>query len=186
MSRDILSLLMLMFSGSKDDYGKEVVPPLPLSFDRVLEGRSPQSTAPLLKLPFEILGVILHHVEPASLASLALISRDFRQLARSRQFASIQLDYSDASFALITALAVEGQQGAKNEGFTESPSLGACIRRITVATHPGWVSHRHHIALDEDFAALEEAVQTARLEKASERYFDYYGCLLCDATSRVA
>lgn len=163
-----------MFSGNKDDYGKEDVPPLPLSFDRVLEGRSPHSTAPLLNLPFEILGVILHHVETASLASLALVSRDCRQLARSRQFASIQLDYSDSSFALITALAAERNERSENKGFTVSPSLGACIRRITVATHPGWVSHRHKIALDEDFAALEEAVQTARLEKASGMFFDVY------------
>ena len=175
---------MRMFSGNKDDYRKEVVPPLPLSFDRVMEGRSPQSAAPLLKLPFEILGAILQHVEPASLASLALASRDCRQLARSRQFASVQLDYSDSGQALIVALKEEGLVRANNKGSTLLPSLGACIRRITVATHPGWVSHRHDISLDEDFAALDEKVRNARLALASDFFFDTYvpaiGRLLSD------
>lgn len=105
------------------------------------------------------------------MASLALVNRDCRQLARSRQFASIQLDYSDSSFALITALTAAGKERSENKGFSVSPSLGACTRRITVATHPGWVSHQHRITLDEDFAALEEAVQEARLEKATSMFF---------------
>lgn len=43
---DVLDLLMPAFSGeTKDDYGKDVDPPLPLSFDRVNEGRPPKSNA---------------------------------------------------------------------------------------------------------------------------------------------
>ena len=60
MRGKILDLLIPILRGTKDDYGKEIVPPLPLSFERVNEGRPPLSAAPLLNLPFEILGSILH------------------------------------------------------------------------------------------------------------------------------
>ena len=126
MNRNVFGLMMHVSSRSKNHYAKEVVPPLPLSFDRVNEGQSPSSTAPLFKLPFEILGSILEHVPPASLASLALVNRDCWQLARSRQFASIQLDYSHSSFGLISQLSREKKQREVNAGLTASPSLGAC------------------------------------------------------------
>ena len=56
---DITHLLMHMFGGSKDEYGKDVVPPYPLLFDRVNEGRLPLSKSALFKLPLEILGMVL-------------------------------------------------------------------------------------------------------------------------------
>jgi hypothetical protein len=56
---DILNFLMGMFSGSKVDNRSEVVPPLPLSFDRANWGRPARSRAPLLRLPTEILCVVL-------------------------------------------------------------------------------------------------------------------------------
>jgi hypothetical protein len=92
---DILGLFMPMLSGGKDEYGKDVVPPLPLWVDRVMENRPLKSTAPLLRLPYEVLGNILSNVDPDSLGDLALVNRDCRQLARSRQFSSICFDYSD-------------------------------------------------------------------------------------------
>ena len=176
MSHDILGL-MEMYMYGMDDYGKKIVPPLPLSFDRVNEGRSPLSTAPLFQLPFEILGSILEHVSPASLASLALVSHDCRQLARSRQFASVLLDYSDSSFGLISLLQRERQQRAVNEGLTVSPSLGACVRRMTVATHPDCMSLRHDITLDEEFADLGKEVREERIAKAARMYDVYLECI---------
>lgn len=105
MRDDVLPLLMHMYSGgSKDDYGKEHVPPLPLSLDRVNEGRSSQSNNLLFKLPLEILGEILQNVDSASLADLALVNHDCRQWARSRQFASIKLDYGEESFDMLSLL----------------------------------------------------------------------------------
>lgn len=79
---EILDLLMPTFSGHKDEYGKDVAPPLPLSFDRVNEGEPPASTAPLFRFPVEVIGEILKHIPQTSLARIALVNRDFRQLAR--------------------------------------------------------------------------------------------------------
>src|SRR4051812_1186865 len=97
---DISGLLLPMFSGGRDEYGQEIVPPAPLAFDRVNEGRAPKSNCPLLKLPLEVLGYISGYVPRDSLAAFALVNTDCRQLARSRQFASVLLDYSDASLGL--------------------------------------------------------------------------------------
>lgn len=120
---EILELLMPMFSGHKDDYGKDVVPPLPLSFDRVNQGQPPISTAPLFQLPAEILGEVLQYIPWSSLALVALVNRDFRQLARSRQFASVQLDYSDFSLDLVETLMAEERERAADSGTRQSRSM---------------------------------------------------------------
>lgn len=161
-----------MLSATKDDYGSELVPPLPLSFDRVNEGRHPVSLAPLFQLPLEVLSIIIHHVEPASLAALARVSRDCRQLARSRQFASIQLDYSDSSLDLLEKLMSESVERLENGGYTLYPSLGACIRRIRVGTHPGWVARRHGVSLDDRFMDLEQNERNSCLTKADHFFFE--------------
>ncbi|KAL2012916.1 hypothetical protein VTN00DRAFT_441 [Thermoascus crustaceus] len=93
MARETFPLLMPIHGGDKDEYGKDVVP-LPLSFDKVNEGRPPSSRSLLFQLPMELLREILQRVPADSLASLALVNRDCRQLARSRQFAS-RLDWED-------------------------------------------------------------------------------------------
>ena len=81
---------MPMFS--KTLGGKERFPPLPLSFDRLNEGRT-RSAASLFRLPGEILDAILSHVASDSLASLALVNSDCLIWARSRQFVSVELQY---------------------------------------------------------------------------------------------
>ncbi|KAL2010954.1 hypothetical protein VTN00DRAFT_3672 [Thermoascus crustaceus] len=170
---EILELLVPFFSGTKDDYGKEDVPPLPLTFDRVNEGRPPSSNALLFKLPVEILANILLHIPQDSLASLAFVNRDCRQLARSRQFSSIRLDYSDTGLQLIVHLMQESADRLSNHGHTSLPSLGACIRRLTVATSPAWVEFRHGLALEE-LKTLPEEEKTSRIDKASAVFFDKY------------
>lgn len=174
--RDVLSLVMGMFSGHKDDYGKEIVPPLPLSFDRINEGKPSSSAARIFQLPSEILGLILRHVPSDALPNLALVNRDCRQLARSRQFASVHLDYSQNALCLISQLAQEhlDQERAAATGQPRFPSIGACIRRITVATHPEWVSYRHGIGLDDEFMELHESERRKRMEDAANIFFDNY------------
>jgi hypothetical protein len=128
---DISSLLETKYFYSGDEYGQEIVPPAPLAFDRVNEGRAPKSDAPLLNLPLELLGHILDYVPRDSLAAFALVNTDCRQLARSRQFASVLLDYSDDSWDLIKKLLDEGlERHTSDNNLTRTPSLGACIRRI--------------------------------------------------------
>jgi hypothetical protein len=104
---DILRLLMPMLSAGKDEYGKDVVPPLALSADRVMENRPFISTAPIFQLPYEIISVVLAQIDSDSLGNLALVNSDCRQLARSRQFASVRFDYSDATLELISLLLEE-------------------------------------------------------------------------------
>lgn len=139
---DIVSVLFPKLPGFRKDLGKGTVSPLPLSFDRVNEGRPPTSNARLFKLPLELLSKVLY-VPDDSLASLALVNTDCRQLARSRQFASVVLDYSDISLELARHLALEAVERVSNQGRTLFPSLGACIRHLTIRTCPGWVRERH-------------------------------------------
>lgn len=166
-STEILNFLLpLEDREDKDDFGKDIVPPLPLSFDRVNKG--PRSEAALFSLPYEVLGLILGYVSSDSLASLALVNHDCLQWARSRQFRSIKLDYSYTSSALITRL--------QNESRSQKPSIGACIRRVTVATNPAWVSHRHGLAspYSDEFMNLDEAERNKRMVAASTSFFTIY------------
>ena len=147
---------------------------LPLLFDRVNEGRHPLSTAPLFKLPFEILGLITQYVCPTSLYSLALVSRDCRQIARSRQFAHVVLDFRKASSSLITLLLAEGQERAENGGPTLAPALGACIQLITLNTDSIWKCTRRHFEIDGSLFLLDSDRLTATLKEAHEKEFSDY------------
>lgn len=186
--RDIIQLLVPpLLSHYNDDYndayndatnayGKEEVPPRPLAFDRVNEGRAPVSEALLFRLPFEIIGQILENLPQSSLASLALVCRDSRQLARSRQFASIKLDCSAHSVALVKKLVAEANIRAGSYGGSKiiSQSLGVCVRRITVATNPYRIGARHDIYLKTGFFRLSERTRAKRLVNASKHFFDDY------------
>jgi hypothetical protein len=174
----ILNLMMPMLRGGKDDFGREEVPPLPLLLDRVSEGLLPRSNAPFFKVPSEVLAEIVQFLDPESLASLALVNRDCQQLARSRQFASVLLDYSDSSLCLIQKLGLEGEDRSKSpHGAASQPTIGACIRRITLATDANWVSHRHNINLldDSDEEGEDKAKKKGkRMADASHLFFDKY------------
>lgn len=171
---EVMDLMMPMFSGVTDEYGKEIVPPLPLLLDRVSEGKMPVSGTKLLKLPLEVLALVVQKVPEASLASLALVNSDCRQLARSRQFASLHFDYSDTTLAIIEKLKEEVIERSKGNGLTSKPALGPCIRRLTVATHPGWVNYRHDIELSESFIALPKKERSKRLTAACNSFFGSY------------
>jgi hypothetical protein len=172
--RRILGLLMPMLVVGKDEYGKELVPPLPLSFDRVNGNRPPASDTALFKLPIEILGLILQHIPSSSLPSLALVNSDCRQLARSAQFASVKFDYSRESQLLLRSLSDEYLRRDPNE----RPGIASCIRRITVATDPRYIQHYLQVSLDDDFANLDTETQDSRLKSASQAVFEVYFPLL--------
>jgi hypothetical protein len=119
-------------------FGPERIPTTPLSFDRVMEGQPPTSKAVLFTVPYEILSEILQYIDRPSLAALALVSKDCRQLARPAQFSSIVLDYSRNSYRVLVALCKEGKQrdSLLNRGLNPSPFLGACIRQIILLPDP--------------------------------------------------
>ena len=175
-SRHIMQLMMPRFSGGIDKYGKEIVPPLPLSFDRVMEGRPPSTLAPLFRLPDEILSIIVQYVDHESLRMLALVNSDCRQWARSVQFNSICLDYSPSSLGVLHVLLKEVEERISDTktGMTLRPAMGACIRRITVATKPSLFGPYHGVEMDDDFRDLDIPIQAERLRNAAVGYFDLY------------
>ena len=85
---------------------------------------------------------------------------------------SIHLDYSISSSQLVQKLVAEGGTAGSA---TSLPRLGTCIRRITVATHPGWVTHRHGVGLrNQEFTELAEDEKTQRTVDASNAFFGQY------------
>ena len=180
---DVLGLMMPTLYGDKNEYGRELVPPLPLLFDRVSEGRKPVSRSGLLNVPLEVLALVVQKVPETSLASLALVNSDCRQLARSRQFASLHFDYSDRTLAIIDKLKEEATDRSNLGGLTGKPALGPCIRRLTVATHPGWIHYRHNVELSEDFNALPKRESSKRLTAAYHALFGTYYTSIQDLLS---
>ncbi|KAK2772790.1 hypothetical protein CKAH01_13792 [Colletotrichum kahawae] len=108
-SHDVSSMMIGKLSGGPDLFGKETGARLPLLFTKVMEARPAASQSLLFRLPPEILGDIMDLIadEQPSLASLALVNSDCRQLARSCQFAVVTFDYSPASRQLAQLLSTE-------------------------------------------------------------------------------
>lgn len=169
-----MRLMIPTFSGTQDNFGKEIQEPCPLLFDRINEGQPFSSDFLLSSLPIELTWHIVKQVAEEDLGNLALANRDCRQLARSRQFAVIELDYSDRAVGILDVLVKEYEERSKNQGKTVAPFMGACIRKITVATNPGWITHRHKVDLLEEFLALDTDVREERLDQACETFFGSY------------
>ncbi|KAG6988921.1 hypothetical protein G7Y79_00068g096200 [Physcia stellaris] len=162
---------------SKDYRGRERMPPLPVSFDRVKEDRSSESDTTLFKLPIEVLNLIIQHLASDSLASLALASRDCLQMARSRQFVSITLDYNFTGCQMVLKLLHEGQkllhEGQQRLASAAStlPALGACIRHITVLSYSG--SEESENAFTQGIQLLTKPTITPNLELLDWENEDY-------------
>jgi hypothetical protein len=121
--------------------GIDINCPSPLTFDRVVEGRAVTAQdSPLFRIPTEILTVIASYLvtNKEDLASLALVNSDCRQLARSCQFRTVKLDASARSYSILGILQQEADERRQNRGYTHSPSLGACIRRLVVGIDGYW------------------------------------------------
>ncbi|KAG0128071.1 hypothetical protein HOY82DRAFT_671748 [Tuber indicum] len=166
------SLFVPILAGPKDEYGKNRTVTRPLFFDRVNEGFSITSTTPLFQLPIELLNDITTYLGADDLKSLALVDRDCRQLARSVQFSTVTLDYSFPKHTLIAALHKEAQERSVNNGCLPQPSIGACVRRLIVATEPRHLSEAHNVVERPDLVDLREA---------SDRYFSVYTVQIASA-----
>ncbi|EUC27068.1 hypothetical protein COCCADRAFT_61867, partial [Bipolaris zeicola 26-R-13] len=167
-------LMMPSFSGTKDDFGKEIMEPFPLLFDRINEGQPFSSNFLISRLPIELVWHVIKLIDNEDLGRLALVNRDCRQLARSRQFATIRLDYSDKSMGILSVLVNECKQRSEYHGKTREPSIGACIRKIIVAADPRWITSRHEIELSDEFYALESDIRNKRMDQACEAFFGDY------------
>lgn len=104
----------------------------------------PISRFRIFSLPEVCVGQILSYLGGPDLASLALVDKDCRQLARARQFCSVWLNYSSASMGLLKKLVSEACDRAETTSLEgrmwgsekQKWTLGACIRRISIAPEP--------------------------------------------------
>ncbi|ENH71790.1 hypothetical protein FOC1_g10004037 [Fusarium oxysporum f. sp. cubense race 1] len=141
-----------------------------LSLMMVMQDRRRASSCKLLQLPTEILADIVDLLagDRASLESLALVNSDCQQLARCCQFAEVNFDYSLVAKQLASQL-VEDKSSQLSK-----PGIGACIRRVTFASHPHHVAHTHR-ELSESFYgddAQSFAVEQRQVlsDEAREKY----------------
>ena len=89
-----------------------------------------------------------------------MVNWDCRQLARSRQFASVTINDSPAKAPLLLCVAKEACYRFNGNSYTANPSLGVCIRRLTFASSPrpyNWFEER--MRLDQEERQRREAAE---------------------------
>lgn len=111
-------------------------PPLPLTFDYVMEGYPPAAPSnPFIRIPTELKDAILQYLslDKEALAALALLSSDFRQLARSCQFYCLTLKYGSRAYKIVDVIRREAiERMTSCDGRPHCPSLGFCVRHLRV------------------------------------------------------
>ncbi|KAL9068589.1 MAG: hypothetical protein Q9157_006462 [Trypethelium eluteriae] len=164
---------MSMLTVGKDECQKEEHEWInPLSLDRVNDNRRSGSSCRLLQLPVELLGTIAAHIPWSTLFDFALTCRDNCALARSRLFAEVKLDYSPRSEQVLGAIGAEITE-RKYRGFTILPSIGACVRSLTVATSASNAYARHHVHVSNaEPLGSEETLK--RSEEGAAFYYETY------------
>lgn len=92
-----------------------------------------------LDLPAEIIAEVAELLagDTSTLANLALVNIECRQIARTAQFADVTFDYSPRSHALLRKLIDEISEGQQD---TTRRPIGACIRRITMEYEKYWAT----------------------------------------------
>lgn len=150
-----------------DEFGKtEQAKRGPLLLDKTLNGlpRPGASSSRLLSLPADILAEIVDCLfsDGHALAKLALVNSTCRQLARSCQFADICFNYSPASQNLIRVLLSEATHSSNG---TPKPSIGPCIRRLTVRTDREWVATFHAEVYDHTIGMQRESGRYTKEQK---------------------
>lgn len=98
----------------------------------------PISSHPLFTLTEGCVQNVLCYLQDPDLDTLALVDRDCLQLVRAFRFRSVWINYSSASMALLDKLVDEGSDRVAMKFPYDQPkwTLGACIRRISVAFEP--------------------------------------------------
>ncbi|KAJ5587807.1 uncharacterized protein N7459_003572 [Penicillium hispanicum] len=165
----------------RDDFGAEMDTKRPLLLDSVMEGKSRISGSRLLTIPAEILANIVDFLvdDRPTLAALALVNSECRQLARSCQFVDICFDYSLQAFGLLRALL---QESATRVHAVSHPTIGACIRRITVKSRPEFVVSAHRELYESVYGETRESCTNKRRNElriwAFQQYLNYRSTLL--------
>ncbi|RYO91984.1 hypothetical protein DL766_007174 [Monosporascus sp. MC13-8B] len=142
-----------------------------------MEGRPIASDSPLLNLPPEILGDIIDLIadKKTTLAALALVNSDCRQLARSCQFADICFDYGRNSSQLLLRLSDEARTRfgcAVGGNITRPLFIGPCIRRVTVSPYPEWVAYVHNDLYESIWGDAADVFPREKRNQLSKKAFD--------------
>lgn len=183
---------LMVARAERDEFGIEKDKRLPFLLPKVMEGRPIVSKSPLLSLPTEILGDIIDLIanDKPTLAALALVNSDCRQLARSCQFADVCFDYGTRSTPLLHHLWAEAQARENGASYaSQRMFIGSCIRRVTVSPKAKFVAALHYDLYDSIWGDTVETVsddQRAELrEKASKIYLGIYRNPLLVALTRA-
>ncbi|KAK3292027.1 uncharacterized protein B0H64DRAFT_329972 [Chaetomium fimeti] len=148
MYHDVSAFLPRSVSNKGDRFGKQPKKArLPLLLPTVMQGAPVVSDSRLLRLPPELLGDIVDLIadDHATLAALALVNSDCRQLARSCQFAEVCFDYGWKSSQILLLLLAEtvvrhGGKAPNGCHALRPPFVGPCIRSVTVHPRPEYVA----------------------------------------------
>lgn len=140
-----------------------------------LPAQSPRPFA----LPDEIWEVILDILsyDHSSLANLALVSPEANLLAKSRQFCSVRLTYSDQTIEFLLHTV---EQAVKLTFSARNPPLGRFIREIIVKTNPHHIAQRHKFGtcLSSSIHGLDADELFERIQEGEQFYLeDYIGCI---------
>ncbi|KAF8889914.1 hypothetical protein BD779DRAFT_1519607 [Infundibulicybe gibba] len=104
--------------------------PIPLSFDRVMDGQPITSSLLIFRLPIELISHVTPYFSPTDLASLALVDRDCRQLARSIQFSNVRVDRGNDGFLEFLDLLEAESRDRKNAITPPAFTIGTCVQRV--------------------------------------------------------
>ncbi|KAJ2896633.1 hypothetical protein MKZ38_005391 [Zalerion maritima] len=151
-----------------------------------MNGKSlPRTCNSFLSLPDTAWDMILECLrdDSTALANLAQTNSRCNLLAKSAQFCTIHLTYSDNTIELLTFIAESTlhQQEQRRQGHHPDPTLGAFVREIVVRTNPDHIASRHkfgtcHYPAHSD--GLDPVELSDRIQCGDDFYFeDYIGCI---------
>ncbi|KAF5666085.1 hypothetical protein FHETE_6386 [Fusarium heterosporum] len=128
------------------------------------------SKSKLTQLPAEILAEIIELLsnDKSSLASLALVNSDCRQLARCRQFAEVDFDYSLPAQNLVLHLAQEAV--IPSQQF----NIASCIRLAAFASRPQHLAQHHQQLYESVQRGGEQLFTEEQRRKLSEEGDAHY------------
>lgn len=159
--------ILLLLEQKSPEPPKSAAKPLP--FERLAAGVASRSQSWLFQLPFDILDEIFNYIPHPSLPFFALASRDCCRLARGRQFANVNLDYSPNSWSLAHGLLSEatlGHYGANQS--VRVPRIGPNIRQISICTAKEYIQQYHRTSIWEP-----RSIGAEKLAEIEGRYKHY-------------
>ena len=120
------------FPGAFEPIFQDCSNPGPVPLDRL--NLTFTTHSPLINLPIEVLNIIIQYLPEHGLGGLALANSDCRQIARTRQFCKIKLEFSENNEALLQHIVKEHKVlGGLPQRIRHVVPIGHCVRAIVFA-----------------------------------------------------